>query len=95
MFCVLQKKVLSFRPNRTVEVRSNSLAEPNIWLVTTLLVIITTNISCLRLEKGLWVQALFQKVVICYHHENFGIDRICLGIRNICKKILNVRIHTR
>ena len=34
-FCVLQKKVLSFGPNGTVEVRPNSSAEPNIWSVTT------------------------------------------------------------
>ena len=34
-FCVLQKKVLSFGPNRTVEVRPNSLAGPNIRSVTT------------------------------------------------------------
>ena len=33
-FCFLQEKVLSFGPNRTVEVRSNSAAEPNVWLVT-------------------------------------------------------------
>ena len=33
-FCVLQKKVLSFGPNRTVEVRLNSLAELNVWSVT-------------------------------------------------------------
>jgi hypothetical protein len=32
--CVLQEKVLSFGPNRTVEVRPNSLAEPNVRLVT-------------------------------------------------------------
>ena len=35
MFCVLQKKVLSFGPNRTVEVWQNSLAKPNVWSVTT------------------------------------------------------------
>ena len=35
-FCVLQKKVLSFGPNRTVEVRPNILAEPNVQLVTML-----------------------------------------------------------
>ena len=34
MFCVLQKKVLSFGPNRTVEVCLNGSAEPNIWSVT-------------------------------------------------------------
>jgi hypothetical protein len=34
-FCVLQKKVLPFGPNRTVEVRPNSSAEPNFWSVTT------------------------------------------------------------
>ena len=34
-FCVLQKKVLSFGPNRTVEVRPNSSAEPNVRLITT------------------------------------------------------------
>jgi hypothetical protein len=34
-FCVLQKKVLSFVPNCTLEVRLNSLAEPNVRLVTT------------------------------------------------------------
>ena len=34
-FCVLQKKVLSFGPNRTVEVRPNSSAEPNVCSVTT------------------------------------------------------------
>ena len=34
MFCVLQKKVLSFGPNRTVEVRLNSSAEPNVWSIT-------------------------------------------------------------
>ena len=33
-FCVLQKKVLSFGPNRTVEVRPNSLAKANVWSVT-------------------------------------------------------------
>ena len=33
-FCVLQKKVLSFGPNRTVEVRPNSSAEPNVRLIT-------------------------------------------------------------
>ena len=33
-FCVLQKKVLSFGPNRTVEVRPNSSAEPNVRSVT-------------------------------------------------------------
>ena len=32
-FCVL-KKVLSFGPNRTVEVRLNSSAQPNVWSVT-------------------------------------------------------------
>ena len=35
-FCVLQKKVLSFGPNRTVEVQPSSSAKPNVWLVTTL-----------------------------------------------------------
>ena len=35
-FCVLQKKVLSFGPNRTVEVRPNSSAEPNVRSVTIL-----------------------------------------------------------
>ena len=35
-FCVLQKKVLSFGPNRTVEVRPNSSAEPNVQSVTSL-----------------------------------------------------------
>ena len=34
-FCVLQKKVLSFGPNRTVEVRPNSSAEPNVRSITT------------------------------------------------------------
>jgi hypothetical protein len=34
-FCVLQKKVLSFGPNRTLEVRPNSSAEPNVRSVTT------------------------------------------------------------
>ena len=33
-FCVLQKKVLSFGPNRTVEVRPNSSAEPNVRSIT-------------------------------------------------------------
>ena len=33
-FGVLQKKVLSFGPNRTVEVRPNSSAEPNVRSVT-------------------------------------------------------------
>ena len=33
-FCFLQEKVLSFGPNRTVEVRSNNSAEPNVWSVT-------------------------------------------------------------
>jgi hypothetical protein len=33
-FCVLQKKVLSFGPNRIVEVRPNSWAEPNVQSVT-------------------------------------------------------------
>ena len=33
-FCVLQKKVLSFGPNRTVEVRPNSSAEPNVRWIT-------------------------------------------------------------
>ena len=33
-FCVLQKKVLSFGPNRTVEVRTNSSAEQNVWSIT-------------------------------------------------------------
>ena len=33
-FGVLQKKVLSFGPNRTVEVRLNSSAEPNVRSVT-------------------------------------------------------------
>ena len=37
-FCVLQKKVLSFGPNRTVEVRTNSSAKPN-----------TMNAECNRL----------------------------------------------
>ena len=32
--CVLQKKVLSFWLNCTVEVRPNSSAKPNIWSVT-------------------------------------------------------------
>jgi hypothetical protein len=31
---VLQKSVLSFEPNRVIEVWPNSLAKPNIWLVT-------------------------------------------------------------
>ena len=35
-FCVLQKKVLSFGPNRTVEVRPNSSAEPNVRSITTI-----------------------------------------------------------
>jgi hypothetical protein len=35
-FCVLQKKVLSFGPNRTVEVQPNSSAEPNVRSVTTM-----------------------------------------------------------
>ena len=35
-FGVLQKKVLSFGPNRTVEVRLNSSAEPNVRSVTRL-----------------------------------------------------------
>ena len=34
-FCVLQKKVLSFGPNRTVEVQPNSSAEPNVRSITT------------------------------------------------------------
>ena len=34
-FCVLQKKVLSFGRNRTVEVRLNSSAKPNVCSVTT------------------------------------------------------------
>ena len=34
-FCVLPKKVLSFGPNRTVEVRPNSSAESNVRSVTT------------------------------------------------------------
>ena len=34
-FCVLQKKVLSFWLNRTVEVRPNSSAKPNVRSVTT------------------------------------------------------------
>ena len=34
MFCVLQKKALSFELNRTVEVQLNVLAEPNVWPVT-------------------------------------------------------------
>ena len=34
-FCVLQKKVLSFGPNRAVEVRPNSSAEPNVRSITT------------------------------------------------------------
>ena len=29
------EKVLSFGPNRTVEVWPNSSAEPNVWLITT------------------------------------------------------------
>ena len=33
VFC--RKKNLSFGPYRTVKVRSNNLAEPNVWLVTT------------------------------------------------------------
>ena len=32
---VIQKKVLSFGPNRTVEVRPNSSAEPSVRSVTT------------------------------------------------------------
>ena len=39
-FCVLQKKVLSFGPNRTVEVRPNSSAEPNVWLITSVHILI-------------------------------------------------------
>ena len=35
-FGVLQKKVLSFGPNRTVEVQPNSSAEPNVRSVTTI-----------------------------------------------------------
>ena len=35
-FCVLQKKVLSFGPNRTVEVWPNISAEPNVQSVTNL-----------------------------------------------------------
>ena len=35
MFCVLQKKVLSFGPNRTVEVWPNSSAEPKLQSVFT------------------------------------------------------------
>ena len=35
-FCVPQKKVLSFGSNRTVEVRPNSSAEPNVQSVTRL-----------------------------------------------------------
>ena len=31
-FCALQKKVLSFGPNRTVEVWPNSSAETNVWM---------------------------------------------------------------
>ena len=34
-FCVLQKKVLSFGPNRIVEVRPNSSAKPSVGLITT------------------------------------------------------------
>ena len=37
---VLQKKVLPFGPNRTVEVRPNSSAEPNVWSVTSLAAVI-------------------------------------------------------
>ena len=35
-FCVLQKKVLSFGPNRTVKVRPNSSTEPNVRSITSL-----------------------------------------------------------
>jgi hypothetical protein len=35
-FCVLQKKVQSFGPNRSVEVRPNGSAEPNVWSVTSI-----------------------------------------------------------
>ena len=45
MFCVLQKKVLSFGPNRTVEVRPNSLAEPNVWSITNSLVTLRQYLS--------------------------------------------------
>ena len=38
-FCVLQKKVLSFGPNRTVEVLPNSSAEPNVRSFTTVQII--------------------------------------------------------
>jgi hypothetical protein len=38
-FCVLQKKVLSFGPNRTVEVQPHCSAEPNVGSVTSWLVL--------------------------------------------------------
>ena len=38
-FCVLQKKVLSFGPNRTVEVRLNSSAKPKVRSVTNVQII--------------------------------------------------------
>ena len=43
-FCVLQKKVLSFGPNRTVEVRPNSSAEPNFRSITNVYI---GNFACL------------------------------------------------
>ena len=63
-FCVLQKKVLSFGLNRTVEVPPNSSAEPNVQSVTRLLVVDTTKMKILLTFFNL--QNLFNQYPIMY-----------------------------
>ena len=47
----MQKKVLSFEPNRTVEVWPKSSAEPNVWSITKLVDGVEKNVPELMSAK--------------------------------------------
>ena len=102
-FCVLQKKILSFGPNCTVEVRPNSSAEPNVRSVTTLLsntqFIRKTEKKC-NFELFFWFP--YYLIRPCFRDIKYGQKKIehnqnifehflnrhlCYWEENICKRI--------
>ena len=71
-FCVLQKKVLSFGPNRTVEVPPNSLAEPNFQSVTSMKWKWIVRNYFFKVDKFLFYSIVWQKV----SSSEFSLDLI-------------------
>ena len=69
-FCVLQKKVLSFGPNRTVEVRPNSSAEPNVRSVTSAHQAVITS-------KAERIVQSSTEIILNIKEHKISLDKIC------------------